>query len=200
MSLDHPRRIFRSGSRAAPRRLGRTILVGLAGAFGCAAVVMMGLSGDLFGRNTPGPTGIAAAAADVAVIDGQTLRLGGTVVRLSDLHAPARGQSCAAGPDCGSLATAMLASLVRDRDVACRVTGHGPHGASGRALRRRRPGRERRAGAAGWAQASDPVLARPSSGARTPPRRGHLAGCEQLTRHMLRARRLPCGPLAHNLP
>ncbi len=166
MSLDHPRRIFRSGSRAAPRRLGRTILVGLAGAFGCAAVVMVGLSGDLFGRNTPGPTGIAAAAADVAVIDGQTLRLGSTVVQLGDLHAPARGQSCAAGPDCGSLATAMLASLVRDRDVACVITGHGPQG---------RPVGRCNAGdrdvndalvLAGWAQASDPVLAGAEQAAR----------------------------------
>ena len=67
---------------------------------------------------------ISAAAGGVAVIDGDTLQLDGVVVRLSDVRAPERGQACAAGPDCGGQATAVLASLVRDRRVECRVSGH----------------------------------------------------------------------------
>ncbi len=95
----------------------------LAGAAG-AALVTVGLSGQLFGQMTAEPRVISAAAGKVAVIDGDTLRLDGVVVRLSDVQALPRGQACAAGPDCGGQATALLASLVRDRRVECRVSGH----------------------------------------------------------------------------
>ena len=85
---------------------------------------MLGLSGSLFGQMTSEARVISAPPGRVAVIDGDTLRLDGVVVRLSDLRAPARGQPCAAGPDCGGQATAVLASLVRDRQVECQVSGH----------------------------------------------------------------------------
>ncbi len=75
-------------------------------------------------REAPGGARvISAVAAQVAVVDGDTLRLGSEVVRLSDILAPARGEACAAGPDCGGRATAALADLVRDRPVECRVSG-----------------------------------------------------------------------------
>jgi endonuclease YncB( thermonuclease family) len=125
VSIDRPRRIFRSSSRAAaPRGLARTVSVALFGAVAGGSLVMLGLSGSLFGQMTSDARVISAAPGQVAVIDGDTLRLAGVVVRLSEVRAPRRGQSCAAGPDCGSQATAALADLVRDQRVECRVSGH----------------------------------------------------------------------------
>ncbi|WP_216851070.1 thermonuclease family protein, partial [Acidisphaera sp. L21] len=120
-----PRRIFRSSSRpAAPRGLLRTVTVALFGAVAGGSLVMLGLSGSLFGQMTSDARVISASPGQVAVIDGDTLRLDGVVVRLSDIKAPRRGQACAAGPDCGMQATAALAELVRDQRVECRVSGH----------------------------------------------------------------------------
>ena len=159
LSIDRPRRIFRSSSRAsAPRGLARTAVVALAGVAAGAALVTIGLSGQLFGQMTADPRIISAAPGEVAVIDGDTLRLDGIVVRLSDVAGLPRGESCAAGPDCGGQATAMLASLVRDQRVECRVNGHDKLG---------RPAGRCAAGgrdvdvalvATGWARASSPAL------------------------------------------
>ena len=125
MSIDRPRRIFRSSSRSSsPRRLLRTVTVALVGAVAGGSLVLLGLSGNLFGQMTSDVRVISAAPGQVAVIDGDTLRLDGVVVRLSDIQAPRRGQACAAGPDCGGQATAALAELVRDQRVSCRVSGH----------------------------------------------------------------------------
>jgi endonuclease YncB( thermonuclease family) len=133
----------------------RTAVVALAGVVAGAALVMIG---TLFGQMTADPRIISAAPGEVAVVDGDTLRLDGVVVRLSDVQGLPRGQSCAAGPDCGSQATAVLASLVRDRRVECRVNGHDTLG---------RPAGRCDAGgedvnvalvATGWARASSPVL------------------------------------------
>ncbi len=119
---------------------------------------LLGLSSALFGQMTAEPRVISAASDQVAVIDGDTLRLGGTVVRLSDLRAPPRGQSCAAGPDCGGQATAELARIVRDHRVECRVSGHDAMG---------RPSARCDAGgqdvnialvATGWARSDGPAL------------------------------------------
>ena len=128
-----------------------------AGAAG-AGLVTVGLTGRLFGQMTAEPRVITAAPGEVAVIDGDTLRLDGVVVRLSDVQALPRGQSCAAGPDCGGQATAILAGLVRDRRVECRVSGHDAVG---------RPAARCDAGgqdvgvtlvSIGWARASNGVL------------------------------------------
>ena len=101
-------------------------MVGLVGAAGGAAMMLVGLSTDLFGRVPPGPTEISVGPSQVIVIDGETLRLGTTIIRLSDLTAPARGEACAAGPDCGGQATAALAALVKDQQVACQIAQHDP--------------------------------------------------------------------------
>ena len=125
MSIDRPRRIFRRTSRkSAPRGLSHALLVGVLGAGGIAALALTGLSSALFGRMPPPPTTIAANADQVVVIDGDTLRLDGTIVRLSDLAAPPRGQPCAAGPDCGGRASEQLAEMVRDHGVLCHITGY----------------------------------------------------------------------------
>ena len=88
--------------------------------------MLVGLSTDLFGRVPPGPSEIDVGPSQVIVVDGETLRLGTTIIRLSDLAAPARGEACAAGPDCGSQATAALAALVKDQQVACQIAQHDP--------------------------------------------------------------------------
>ena len=159
LSIDRPRRIFRSARRpTAPRRFFRTLSVALlAGAAG-AGLVTVGLSGRLFGQMTAEPRVIAAGPGQVAVIDGDTLRLDGIVVRLSDVQALPRGEACAAGPDCGGQATVVLASLLRDHRVECRVSGHDSMG---------RPAVRCDAGgqdvglalvATGWARASNAAL------------------------------------------
>ena len=70
---------------------------------------------------------VSAQPAQVAVIDGGTLKLRDRVVRLSGVEPPARGTSCdtrdAAGQDCGAAAANALAAMVRDLPVACRITG-----------------------------------------------------------------------------
>jgi endonuclease YncB( thermonuclease family) len=86
--------------------------------------VMAGKSTRSTARVATGARIISADTGQVAVIDGDTLRLGEQVVRLSDVSAPARGQACAAGSDCGARASDALADLVRNQAVACRVSGH----------------------------------------------------------------------------
>ena len=119
-----PRRIFRSSHAVRPSRVGRAMLVWLGAALGSAAIVMVGLSSDLFGRAPSGPERVQAEAAQVSVVFGDTLRLGGRVVRLAGVEAPNRGDVCRGGADCGGAATTALAGLVRDRRVECRLSGH----------------------------------------------------------------------------
>jgi endonuclease YncB( thermonuclease family) len=75
---------------------------------------------------------VSAAASDLAVLDGETLRLGERVVRLEGISAPARGSLCQdAGQtvlDCGSAAANALSSLVRGSVVDCTIHGHDGHG------------------------------------------------------------------------
>jgi endonuclease YncB( thermonuclease family) len=151
-------------------------MAGLLGAAGGAALMLVGLSGDLFGRVPPGPTEIIGTPSQVIVIDGETLRLGATVIRLSDLAAPARGQACAAGPDCGSRATAALASLVKDYTVTCHIAQHDP---GERLLARcEAGGRDINATlvAIGWARAVSPALDPLQNDARAHRRGMWLAG------------------------
>ncbi len=163
MSIDRPRRIFRSSTRSAlSRGLLRTLGVGAAGAVLGAVIVL---------AEMPSPAQLVSAApGQVAVIDGDTLRLGSTIVHLSDVQAPERGQACAAGPDCGGRASAALAELVRNRPVECRVRGRDGLG---------RPAGRCDAGgqdvnlalvATGWARANSPIVSAAFSAAETEAR------------------------------
>ena len=100
------------------------MLVWSGAAVGTAALVMMGLSSDLFGRAPPGPEQLRADPGQVSVVGGDTLRLDGRVIRLAGIEAPNRGDTCSGGADCGGAATTVLAGLVRDRRVECRLSGH----------------------------------------------------------------------------
>ena len=119
-----PRRIFRTSFTARTTRAGRILAVWLGGAGAAAARVVIGLSSDLFGRGQPGPDHLQADPGQVAVIDGDTLRLGSQIVRLAGVDAPERGDICPGGRDCGGAATSALAGMVRDRRVECRLNGH----------------------------------------------------------------------------
>lgn len=145
MLVRPPRRIFRRapGRRAAAGRWSRLALPGLLG-----LGLLAGGGAYVLGREAPGPAPtsapatIAADPQQVAVVDGDTLRLRDIVVRLRGVSAPRRG-ACGAnvaprlGPapdspeagttraavDCGEVASATLAGLVRSRRVECRLDG-----------------------------------------------------------------------------
>ena len=105
---------------------GRLIAIGL-GLTSFAVVLMVALPADLFGRGSDATTTISAQAAQIAVVDGDTIRLRNTLIRLRGVHAPARGQICRTGPnasdDCGTMSSIALAGLVRGRAVSCEING-----------------------------------------------------------------------------
>jgi endonuclease YncB( thermonuclease family) len=121
--VQRPRRIFRPA--ASPRRWRTPLLVS-------TVVVMAGLlSGiglppDLMG-SAPREQDWSALAAEVRVVDGETLRLGDRTVRLAGVEAPERGQNCADANgrwfDCGAAAAEALSRLVNGRSVVCLVAG-----------------------------------------------------------------------------
>jgi len=67
------------------------------------------------------------------VVDGDTIRLGTTVVRLADIDAPELGQHCD-GPrelqHCGVVATNFLADRIAGETVTCAVAGLDDYGRS----------------------------------------------------------------------
>jgi endonuclease YncB( thermonuclease family) len=129
------RRVF---VRRQPARGGRRavwLAAGVVLAAGAAAA-WLGLVQDAPRAPPPAaeglPKAISAAASEVRVVDGDTLRLGAITVRLAGLDAPERGQDChrADGSryDCGEAAARHLASLVHRRAVACDTLGRDRYG------------------------------------------------------------------------
>lgn len=122
MSLHTPRRIFVRRKRQPGISLTIFVLLAL-GMLGAALFEARPLPGDGRGRSTDaaqplaGLGVIAAAPPHVAVVDGETLRLGDAVIHLDGVTAPTREQPV------GAQAAATLASLVHDRAVQCRLTG-----------------------------------------------------------------------------
>jgi endonuclease YncB( thermonuclease family) len=98
-----------------------------------------------------------AQPAQVAVVDGATLRLRDRVVRLQGIDPPRRGTICVqrdnAGEDCGAAATNALAALVRDSQVACQITGGDPLGRPYAVCQAGGAELNRAVVAAGWARA-----------------------------------------------
>ena len=127
------------------------------GVAGTAALVMMGVSTDLFGRAPPGPEQVTADAGEIAVVDGDTLRMDGRVIRLRGVEAPGRGDLCRDGLDCGGAATSALAALIRERRVACRLEGHDSAGRPFAACNANGTDLSRAIVASGWARASSGV-------------------------------------------
>lgn len=149
------RRIFRPASSRPPWR---TLLVAVAGLLTVGAMSGIGLPSALLG-SPPREQDWSALAAEVRVVDGDTLRLGDRMLRLAGVDAPDRGQACAdaAGRwfDCGAASAEALSRLVNGRSVVCRVQGHDRFG---RGLGTcRAAGAELNAGlvSSGWALAED---------------------------------------------
>jgi len=150
MALGRPRRIFRSSPLAPVRAQRPRLMAGvIAAALIGGGVWLVASSGlPVFAGGTPATAAhIAADPAQIAVLDGDTLRVRDTVVRLAGVAAPARGESCrgadGAGFDCGAAATNALAEIVRARAVDCRLAGRDGMGhnlgvceASGRQINR----------------------------------------------------------------
>lgn len=90
--------------------------------------VLLGLPAILLGgASTPPITGIAE------VVDGDTLRIGDTRVRLFGIDAPEARQVCKREEmnwACGEASTRQLRSLVDGRLVACAVRGIDDYGRS----------------------------------------------------------------------
>ncbi len=112
------RRIFKPAP--SPRRWGTFAVAGIA--LVGAVVIATAVPGDLFG-SAPRNQSWQAAAEDVRVVDGDTLRLGDRMLRLYAVDAPERGQACPQARDCGAAAAEALARLVNGRDVECRLQG-----------------------------------------------------------------------------
>lgn len=120
--MQAPRRIFRSDPKPRRWRLPVVALVTLSAVLASG----IGLPPDLMG-SAPRQQNWSALAAEVRVVDGDTLRLGDRTVRLARVDAPERGQTCsdAAGRafDCGAAAADALSRLVNGRSVICLVSG-----------------------------------------------------------------------------
>jgi endonuclease YncB( thermonuclease family) len=174
VSLNHKRRIFRAGVGSAALRSVTVPSVGMLAIVAGAATLLVAIS--LFIRSSDAPARapaaghISAAATDLAVLDGETLRIGEHVVRLEGIAAPPRGSVCHdAGNteiDCGSAAANALSSLVRGSIVDCTIRrGDGQGRATGDCVAAGKP-----LGAtlvqAGWAKAQAADLRAPEAAAR----------------------------------
>ncbi|UPG72108.1 thermonuclease family protein [Roseomonas gilardii subsp. gilardii] len=145
--MARPKKIFHSHRRPQRRRapllLGLGVLLLAAGGAFLYAFDGPGLAGQVrpILAAVPGLTPRAAAPAasplpegplqaeptDIHVVDGETLRLQGQVVRLEGLQAPSRGETCAdtagQGFDCGVAAADRLAHLVANHALVCELHG-----------------------------------------------------------------------------
>jgi endonuclease YncB( thermonuclease family) len=133
VSLNHKRRIFRPGPAILPQ-FGIGLppqAVWLAAACGvtsllAAAWLLVGPSDAP--ASAPAGQRLSLPADRLEVIDGNTLLVGGHLVRLRGIVAPARGSVCQttgnASRDCGIMAANALASLVRGAALDCTVNGH----------------------------------------------------------------------------
>lgn len=147
-----PRRIFRgSASRRSP--FVSTLLAATLGVVATVAIGLAAMSTDLFGRAPPPPSFIAADAQNIAVIDGDTLRLAGQVIRLRGVEAPDRGDRCQGELDCGGAATTALAGLVRGRRIECALANHDEAGRPYAACTANGSDLSRAIVASGWARA-----------------------------------------------
>jgi endonuclease YncB( thermonuclease family) len=125
--LRQPRRIFRSSVIPRPGpwtfRLAALAVIAALAFAGLATLPRLRLS-RLGGSMSPA-AGVEADASHVAVIDGETLRLGQAVVRLFGIEAPKRGVMChrpdGSVVDCGAAAANALAAAMQGRDVRCSI-------------------------------------------------------------------------------
>jgi endonuclease YncB( thermonuclease family) len=136
------------------------LLAGLAGATLGATALLVASPSRQFGWIPPLSGTLQAAPEQVAVVDGETLLLHRTVVRLLGITAPPRGRRCggantATHTDCGGASAAALAELVRGRNVSCLLNGRDPEGLAQGICEAAGTQLNRALVASGWARASD---------------------------------------------
>jgi endonuclease YncB( thermonuclease family) len=96
------------------------------------ALVLAALASPIAARTLAGlpPDGVVSGPA--RVIDGDTIDIAGTRIRLEGIDAPETGQTCqtAAGEtwDCGNAATRAIVALTRERQVDCHSRGLDTYG------------------------------------------------------------------------
>ncbi len=172
MTLRPPRRIFRAqpNSSRATGRVGETVMVGLVGALIGAALVMLSAPSTLFGHAKPIYGQISAVPATLAIVDGQTLWLNGSLVRLKGVDAPPRGRLCRKSDgtffDCGAAAVAQLAELTHTRAITCQLDGADSAGFALGACTAGDVDLNRGMIASGWAHASSNNFRADEAGAR----------------------------------
>jgi endonuclease YncB( thermonuclease family) len=132
--MRQPRRIFRTqpATKRQGGSMGATVMAGLVGALLGAGVVLLAAPSDLFGR-VPSPYGeVSASPSTLAIVDGQTLWLNGTLIRLQGVDAPPRGRYCRTGAgdpyDCGAAAVAALSEIAHGRAIVCQLDGRDSSG------------------------------------------------------------------------
>jgi len=133
------------------------VWAGLLGATLGVLVILLGAPAELFGRVPPLAGELRATPAQTAIVDGETLVLNETIIRLDGIAAPPRGQICrtpdGGQTDCGAEAAAALATLVRGRDITCRLVGRDREGFPRAICRAGEQELNRALVAAGWARA-----------------------------------------------
>jgi endonuclease YncB( thermonuclease family) len=85
------------------------------------------------GSGPLGPPALAEVTGPPRVIDGDTVEVQGTVIRLQGIDAPELGQSCRIGArpyDCGRIARTALLDLTAGATVTCKLAPAGSEGAS----------------------------------------------------------------------
>ena len=139
---------------------------------GVGLITAAGISLAMLPDSEPAPAAagedVTAPSARVAVIDGATLKLRDRVVLLQGVMPPSRGTTCG-GQDCGAAATNVLAALVRDAPLDCRVTGMDDFGRAVAICRAGSTELNYAVIAAGWARAGKarPDLRQAEEAART---------------------------------
>lgn len=133
MSLNHKRRIFRPNAGAgAPAPSFSVWLAAAGGAATLLVTASLFIGSSEAPARAPATSHISASADQIAVVDGDTLRVGEHIVRLAGISAPARGSVChGAGQtelDCGSAAANAVSALLRGQAVACTIGGHDSQG------------------------------------------------------------------------
>jgi endonuclease YncB( thermonuclease family) len=173
LSINRPRRIFRS---EFPRLDAKGLVVVLVAGVMAAVGVSLAVLPRREAAPTPPAEQLSAQPAQVAVVDGGTLRLRDRVVCLQGVESPPRGTTCGSrggsGEDCGAAATNALAALVREAQIVCRITGEDRLGRPYAICKAAGIELNRAVVAAGWARADHarPELQHDEEAARA----GHL--------------------------
>ena len=95
------------------------VIGGVIGALMTVAVVALGFGGE---AHRAVLVGSAGEGGDVSVLDGDTIKIGATTIRLYGLEAPELRQTCGAERrDCGARAREALLNLVDGRLVECQA-------------------------------------------------------------------------------